>query len=90
MPSGAQLRTGGKRIGDKGYFFQPTVLTNVPLSARVMNEEPFGPLALINSFETLDEVIAEANRLPFGLAAYAFAKSAQTKHALAAVWKAAC
>jgi succinate-semialdehyde dehydrogenase/glutarate-semialdehyde dehydrogenase len=49
-----------------------------------MNEEPFGPLALINSFETLDEVIAEANRLPFGLAAYAFAKSAHTKHALAA------
>ncbi|MCP1576805.1 aldehyde dehydrogenase [Herbaspirillum rubrisubalbicans] len=84
LAQGAQLRTGGKRIGNKGYFFQPTVLTNIPLNARVMNEEPFGPLALINSFESLDEVIAEANRLPFGLAAYAFAKSAHTKHALAA------
>lgn len=82
VEQGAQLRLGGKRVGDKGYFFEPTVLTNVPLSARAMNEEPFGPLALINSFETLDEVIAEANRLPFGLAAYAYAKSAQTKHAL--------
>lgn len=80
---GAQLRVGGKRIGDKGYFFEPTVLTNIPLSARAMNEEPFGPLALINSFETLDEVITEANRLPYGLAAYAYARSAHTKHALA-------
>ncbi|MCA1323260.1 NAD-dependent succinate-semialdehyde dehydrogenase [Herbaspirillum sp. alder98] len=83
VAQGAQLRTGGKRIGNKGYFFQPTVLTNLPLSARAMNEEPFGPLALINSFDTLDEVIAEANRLPFGLAAYAFVKSSQVKHALA-------
>jgi succinate-semialdehyde dehydrogenase/glutarate-semialdehyde dehydrogenase len=83
VSQGAQLRTGGKRIGDKGYFFQPTVLTNVPLTARAMNEEPFGPLALINSFDTLEEAITEANRLPFGLAAYAFAKSAQVKHALA-------
>ena len=83
VKQGAQLRLGGKRIGDKGYFFEPTILTNVPLSARAMNEEPFGPLALVNSFETLDEVIAEANRLPFGLAAYAYARSAHTKHALA-------
>lgn len=82
VEQGAQLRLGGKRIGGKGYFFAPTVLTDVPLSARVMNEEPFGPLALINSFDTLDEVIAEANRLPFGLAAYAYARSAHTKHAL--------
>jgi len=83
VEQGAQLRLGGKRIGNKGYFFEPTVLTNVPLSARAMNEEPFGPLALINSFDTLDEAIAEANRLPFGLAAYAYARSAATKHALA-------
>ncbi|MFZ1180377.1 MAG: NAD-dependent succinate-semialdehyde dehydrogenase, partial [Herbaspirillum sp.] len=82
VEQGAQLRLGGKRIGGKGYFFEPTVLTDVPLSARVMNEEPFGPLVPINSFDTLDEVIAEANRLPFGLAAYAYAKSAHTKHAL--------
>lgn len=82
VEQGAQLRCGGKRIGSKGYFFEPTVLTQVPLSARAMNEEPFGPLALINAFDTLDEVITEANRLPYGLAAYAYAKSAQTKHAL--------
>ena len=80
---GATLRLGGKRIGDKGFFFEPTVLTNIPLSARVMNEEPFGPLALVNSFDTLEEVISEANRLPFGLAAYAFTSSAKTSHALA-------
>ncbi|MDY7578196.1 NAD-dependent succinate-semialdehyde dehydrogenase [Herbaspirillum sp. RTI4] len=83
VAQGATLRTGGKRIGTKGYFFAPTVLTNVPLTARVMNEEPFGPLALINSFDTLDEVLTEANRLPFGLAAYAYTGSAKTTHALA-------
>lgn len=79
---GAQLKTGGKRIGDKGYFFAPTVLTNVPLTARAQNEEPFGPVAQINAFDTLEEVIKEANRLPFGLATYAFAASAKTTHAL--------
>lgn len=78
----AQLKTGGKRLGDKGYFYAPTVLTNLPLTARAMNEEPFGPVALINAFDTLDEVITEANRLPFGLATYAFAASAKTTHAL--------
>lgn len=83
VEQGVQLRLGGKRIGGKGYFFEPTVLTDVPLSARVMSEEPFGPLALINSFDTLDEVIAEANRLPYGLAAYAYAESASTRHVLA-------
>jgi succinate-semialdehyde dehydrogenase/glutarate-semialdehyde dehydrogenase len=84
LKHGAQLRTGGKRIGSKGNFFEPTVLTNLPLQARAMNEEPFGPLALINSFDTLDEVIAEANRLPYGLAAYAFTSSQKTAHAISA------
>lgn len=83
IEQGAQLKTGGKRLGDKGYFYAPTVLTNLPLTARAMNEEPFGPVALINAFDTLDEVITEANRLPFGLATYAFAASAKTTHALA-------
>jgi succinate-semialdehyde dehydrogenase/glutarate-semialdehyde dehydrogenase len=83
IAQGAELKFGGKRLGDKGYFYAPTVLTNIPLSARAMNEEPFGPVALINAFDTLDEVIAEANRLPFGLAAYAFSASAKTTHALA-------
>jgi succinate-semialdehyde dehydrogenase/glutarate-semialdehyde dehydrogenase len=80
---GAEITTGGKRIGNKGYFFEPTVLANVSTDARAMNEEPFGPLALVNSFHDFDEVVAEANRLPYGLASYAFTKSAKTATALA-------
>jgi succinate-semialdehyde dehydrogenase / glutarate-semialdehyde dehydrogenase len=81
---GAKLRTGGSRIGNKGNFFEPTVLTDVPKDARVMNEEPFGPLAVIAPFAGFDEVVAEANRLPFGLASYAFTRSAKTANAIAA------
>lgn len=79
---GAELKTGGKRIGNKGYFFEPTVLVDVPTSAKVMNDEPFGPLAIINRFSHFDDAIAEANRLPFGLASYAFTGSVKTAHAL--------
>ncbi len=75
---GAKLRTGGKRIGNKGFFFEPTVLTDVPTSARIMNEEPFGPLAIINRFGDYEEAVAEANRLDYGLAAYAYTRSAKT------------
>jgi succinate-semialdehyde dehydrogenase / glutarate-semialdehyde dehydrogenase len=82
--TGATLRTGGNRIGNKGNFFEPTVLTDVPTGARVMNEEPFGPLAIINRFGDFDEVVAEANRLPYGLAAYAYTRSARTANAIAA------
>jgi len=81
---GATLRTGGKRIGNKGNFFEPTVLTDVPMDARVMNEEPFGPLAVIAPFQGLDDVVAEANRLPYGLAAYAWTRSAKTANTIAA------
>lgn len=81
---GATFRTGGERIGNKGYFFQPTVLTDVPGDARILNEEPFGPLAPMRSFRHDDDAIAEANRLPYGLAAYAFTKSAEIRAALAA------
>ncbi len=80
---GATVRTGGSRIGNKGNFFEPTVLTDVPLEARVMNEEPFGPLALIAPFRGFDDVVAEANRLPFGLASYAYTRSAKTANAIA-------
>jgi succinate-semialdehyde dehydrogenase/glutarate-semialdehyde dehydrogenase len=73
---------GGKRIGNNGYFFEPTVITEVPKSARGMNEEPFGPLALISPFSNFEEVETEANRLPYGLAAYAFTSSARTATAL--------
>jgi succinate-semialdehyde dehydrogenase/glutarate-semialdehyde dehydrogenase len=72
---GAQVLTGGKRIGDAGNFWEPTVLVDVPLQARVFNDEPFGPVAALRSFTRLEEAIAEANRLSFGLAGYAFTKS---------------
>ncbi|WP_372622690.1 NAD-dependent succinate-semialdehyde dehydrogenase [Falsiroseomonas sp.] len=81
---GAEVHTGGERIGNKGYFYQPTVLTGVGKDARMMNEEPFGPLAMIAPFTDMDEVVEEANRLPFGLAAYAFTRSAKTANAVAA------
>ena len=73
---GADLKTGGGKLGNKGYFFAPTVLTNVPDSARVMQEEPFGPLAIINAVGSLDEAIAKANSVPYGLAAYGFTNRA--------------
>ena len=75
---GATLRTGGSRIGNKGYFFQPTVLTDVPMNARVLNEEPFGPLVPIMSFTSPEAAMVEANRLPYGLAAYAYTRSGHT------------
>ena len=75
---GAKVATGGNRIGNKGYFFEPTVVTDVSKSARAMNEEPFGPLAIISPFGSFDEVVTEANRLPYGLASYAYTRSAKT------------
>jgi succinate-semialdehyde dehydrogenase / glutarate-semialdehyde dehydrogenase len=75
---GATVLAGGERIGDAGNFWQPTVLANVPREARVFNDEPFGPMAAIRGFNTLHEAIAEANRLPFGLAGYAFTRSLKT------------
>lgn len=81
---GAKVNTGGERIGNQGYFFQPTVLSEVPLDADVMNEEPFGPLAIVNPYRTEEEMIAEANRLPYGLAAYAWTNDVQRQRRLAA------
>jgi succinate-semialdehyde dehydrogenase/glutarate-semialdehyde dehydrogenase len=81
---GAEVHTGGERIGNKGYFYEPTVLTGVGRDARMMNEEPFGPVAMISSFKEFDEVVEEANRLPYGLASYAFTRSAKTANAIAA------
>ena len=75
---GARVVTGGERVGEKGYFFAPTVLADVPANADLMHEEPFGPLAPIIPFDSYDEAIAEANRLPYGLAAYAYSTSAAT------------
>ncbi len=75
---GARVQTGGKRIGNVGNFFAPTVLTEVPLDARIMNEEPFGPVVPILRFADLDAALVEANRLPYGLAAYAYTRSSAT------------
>lgn len=75
---GATLEVGGCRIGNVGYFYEPTVLLGVPTEARIMNEEPFGPVAIINRFNNIDDAVVEANRLDYGLAAYAFTPSAST------------
>jgi succinate-semialdehyde dehydrogenase / glutarate-semialdehyde dehydrogenase len=75
---GAQFHTGGSRLGSQGFFWQPTVLSDVTNDARIMNEEPFGPVAIINPFSDFDSVIQQANRLPYGLAAYAFTRSSRT------------
>ncbi|RYF75435.1 MAG: NAD-dependent succinate-semialdehyde dehydrogenase [Comamonadaceae bacterium] len=80
--SGAKVATGGERIGSEGNFFAPTVLTDVSLEADVFNNEPFGPIAAIRGFDTLEEAIAEANRLPYGLAGYAFTRSIKNAHLL--------
>lgn len=77
IQSGATLVTGGRRIANSGYFFEPTVLGQVPITARVMNEEPFGPIALMMPVGDIDEAIAEANRLSYGLAAYGFTRSSR-------------
>lgn len=79
---GATVAAGGVRLGEQGNFFAPTVITDVPLDARVFNDEPFGPVAAIRGFNTLEEAIAEANRLPYGLAAYAFTRSLKNAHLL--------
>lgn len=80
---GATLALGGERVGIDGNFWAPTVLTDVPQEAGVFNEEPFGPIAAMRTFSQLNEAIEEANRLPFGLASYAYTSSLKTSHALA-------
>lgn len=75
---GAKVLAGGKRIEGDGYFFEPTVLGDVPMDARVMHEEPFGPIAVLMRFDALADGLAEANRLPYGLSAYAFTNNART------------
>ncbi len=75
--AGARLETGGERIGNQGFFWRPTVLKDVPDAARIMNEEPFGPVAIMNPFSTFEDAVEKANRLPYGLAAYAFTQSSK-------------
>jgi succinate-semialdehyde dehydrogenase/glutarate-semialdehyde dehydrogenase len=80
---GLTIATGGERIGTEGFFYRPTVIVRPSLDCDAANIEPFGPVALISPFNDLDEAIAEANRLPFGLASYAFTNDVQRAHRLA-------
>jgi len=82
VAKGAKIAAGGERIGTQGHFFAPTVLTHVPLEAHVVNQEPFGPMAAVRSFSRLEDAIAEANRLPYGLAGYGFTRSLKNAHIL--------
>ena len=79
---GARIATGGKRIGERGFFYAPTVLADVPLRARAISTEPFGPLGLCLPVESLDDAIAHANNLPVGLAGYAFTNSVEAAEKL--------
>jgi len=79
---GGKIQTGGSRHGNQGYFFQPTVITDIPDDSKIMTEEPFGPIAPIVPFKSFDEVVERANSLPFGLAAYAFTTSSATATAI--------
>lgn len=80
---GARLHTGGERVGNAGYFYAPSVLSDIPLDAAIMNEEPFGPVALINAYAGEEAMIAEANRLPYGLAAFAWTQDGKRQQRLA-------
>ena len=81
---GATLKTGGSRIGNSGYFFEPTILSGMTPEMLAMNEEPFGPLMLVMPVEDVDAALREANRLPYGLASYAFTNSMSTERRIVA------
>ena len=80
VENGAKILTGGKRKGNKGYFFEPTVMTNVSKESRIMNEEPFGPLVPMLSFKTFDEVVERANDNDLGLCSYIYTNSMDKAH----------
>jgi len=77
LGKGARLKTGGEAIAGEGFFWQPTLLSDVPADALIMNEEPFGPVALAAPFRDLDDAVEQANRLPYGLASFAFTENAR-------------
>ncbi|WP_294253837.1 aldehyde dehydrogenase family protein [uncultured Sphingomonas sp.] len=83
VANGGKVTTGGKRIGSEGFLWEPTVLVDVPETAKIMNDEPFGPVSIISRFSTIEEAIEKANRLPFGLASYAFTASLSRANQLA-------
>ena len=80
---GARLLTGGHRVAQPGFFFEPTVFSDAPASSRVMQQEAFvGPIAVIQPYDTLDAAIEQANALPYALGAYAFTRDLHTAHRL--------
>ncbi|OVZ57376.1 NAD-dependent succinate-semialdehyde dehydrogenase [Pigmentiphaga sp. NML080357] len=79
---GGRVVTGGSRMGEKGYFFSPAVVTDIPDDSKLMTEEPFGPIAPVTRFKTIEEVLKRANSLPFGLASYVFTNSLKTATAV--------
>ncbi|EIE51592.1 succinate-semialdehyde dehydrogenase (NAD(P)(+)) [Citreicella sp. 357] len=88
IDKGARVVAGGGRIGNRGWFFAPTVLADMTTEMRAMTEEPFGPLALVTKVDDLDAALAEANRIPVGLASYAFTGDSGTRHRIASTIKA--
>lgn len=80
---GAKLLAGGERLNREGHFYMPTVLGDVPADAAIMTEEPFGPVAILNRFSSLDAALAEANSTPYALGAYAFTGSDATAERIA-------
>lgn len=79
---GARTLAGGERMGNQGFFFQPTLLADVPNEADIMSNEPFGPVAVTRSFKDFDDAIEQANRLPYGLAAFAFTENGRRANLL--------
>lgn len=79
---GATVACGGRRVERPGFFFEPTVVTHAPAQARVMRVEPFGPIAVVAPFDTLDDAITQANALPYALGAYAFTRDLGLAHRL--------
>lgn len=75
---GATVTLGGNRRDENGFFFDPTVISHVPIDAAIMNDEPFGPVAVMRPFDRIEEAVEQANRLPLGLAAYAFTSNLHT------------
>ena len=82
LDQGSELLCGGHRVPGPGFFFEPTVLANAPDTALVQQQEPFGPIAVLQPYDELDEAIARANALPYGLGAYAFTRDLHTAHRL--------
>src|SRR4029079_9691494 len=79
---GGKIQTGGERGGNQGFFYKPTVITDLPDDSKIMTQEPFGPVAPIVTFKSFDEVVERANSLEYGLAAYAFTTSSSTAAAI--------